>query len=458
MNFLFASAYLAINQNINSSIMLKPKELLKEVLISGSPNPSSKCTERGPKAFHPPIETHWQLPPVKEKRPRGIMKLLSQPFKYRWRSQSQKWLLEGTHNPKDDKIVDAFRELLFLEGHLSEKHLDYHTLLRFLRMRDYDLMKAKDMFVQYVKWREEMRIDTILQEFSFEECEEVKKCYPHGYHGVDRCGRPVYIESIGMADLDMFLRVTTIERFVKHHICEQEKTLSWRYPACSLAAKKHIASTISILDVKDVGMNHFSKPARYLFMEIQKIDSCYYPETLHLLFIVNAGPGFRVLWKVIKAFLDARTLAKIIVLGSDYKRSLIEAIDPSNLPSFLGGDCTCCDTGGCLFSDKGPWNDPEITATLEAMLYTEEGEQRNCSSEKSAFGHNQNSEFEDSSPTNEIARDSRKYVDGHFFQKLQAFEPVIEDAKEKIKMLETALEDAKLVLKGLSQHMEELKR
>ncbi|XP_042052877.1 phosphatidylinositol/phosphatidylcholine transfer protein SFH12-like isoform X4 [Salvia splendens] len=349
--------------------MLKPKELLKEVLISGSANPSSKCTKTGPKTFHPPIETHWQLPPVKEQRPRGIMKLLSQPFKFRWRSQSQKLLLEGTHNPKDDKIVDAFRELLFLEGHLSEKHLDYHTLLRFLRMRDYDLMKAKDMFVQYVKWREEMRIDTILQ-----------------------------------------------------------------------------------------GMNHFSNPARYLFMEIQKIDSCYYPETLHLLFIVNAGPGFRVLWKVIKAFLDARTLAKIIVLGSDYKRSLIEAIDPSNLPSFLGGDCTFCDTGGCLFSDKGPWNDPEITATLEAMLYTEEGEQGKCSSEKSAFDHNQNSGFEDASPTNEIARDSRKYVDEHFFQKLQAFEPMIQDAKQKIKMLETAMEDAKLVLKGLSQHMEELKR
>lgn len=90
------------------------------------------------------------------------------------------------------------------------------------------------------------------QEFKFEEYQEVKKCYPHGFHGVDRYGRPVYIERIGMVDLDTFLRVTTIERFVKHHICEQEKTLNWRYPACSLAAKKHIASTISILDVKDV--------------------------------------------------------------------------------------------------------------------------------------------------------------------------------------------------------------
>ncbi|KAH6799897.1 Sec14p-like phosphatidylinositol transfer family protein, partial [Perilla frutescens var. hirtella] len=441
--------------------MQKPKELLKEVFISAgaersqspSPPPSRSGKKRQPpKSIHPPIETHWHLPPIKEQRRpsgagAGVMKILSLPFKYRCRSQSKTMIMEGTHNPKDEKIVDEFREMLFLEGYLSEKHLDYHTLLRFLRMRDYDIMKAKEMFVQYIKWREELRVDRMLQEFKFEECEEVKKCYPHGFHGVDRYGRPVYIERIGMVDLDMFLRVTTIERFVKHHICEQEKTLNWRYPACSLAAKTHIASTISILDVKDVGMNHFSKPARYLFMEIQKIDSNYYPETLHLLFIVNAGPGFRVLWKVIKAFLDARTLAKIRVLGSDYKRSLIEAIDPSNLPSFLGGECTCCEAGGCVFSDRGPWNDPEITQTLEAMLYTEddeEGGQRKCCSDKKSvlFGDNENDRFEDAC---EMSPTDGKYIDKHMLlQKIQAFEPLIEAAKEKIKMLETALNDTKL--------------
>eukprot|EP01018_Ginkgo_biloba_P006835 Gb_26644 [translate_table: standard] len=93
---------------------------------------------------------------------------------------------------------------------------------------------------------------------------------------------------------------------------------------------------------------------------MQNIDGENYPETLHSLLIVNAGSGFKILWNTIKGFLDPRTTSKIHVLGSKDQNKLLEIIDASQLPEFLGGTCTCAGQGGCLFSDKGPWKDVEI--------------------------------------------------------------------------------------------------
>lgn len=80
----------------------------------------------------------------------------------------------------------------------------------------------------------------------------MKKHYPHGFHKVDRNGRPIYIERLGMVDLTAFMKATTIERYVKYHIKELEKTLSLRYPACSIASAKHVSSTTTILDVSGI--------------------------------------------------------------------------------------------------------------------------------------------------------------------------------------------------------------
>ncbi|CAL9760315.1 unnamed protein product [Musa acuminata subsp. burmannicoides] len=317
-----------------------------------------------------PLEAHWHFLelPKKKKKPtlaskmsfRSLQKSLTKITK----SDTFRTIFQGVRDPEEVKQVQSLRDLLASTGQLPEKHDDYHTLLRFLRMRNFDLAQTRIMFVNMLKWREDNRVDVIAREFEFEEYDAVQQCYPRGYHGVDNVGRPLYIERIGSIDFNTLLTVTTVDRFVKHHIVEQEKTLNLRFPACSLAAKRHIASITAILDVEGLGIKNFSKPAREIFTEIQKIDSNYYPETLNQLYIINAGPGFKALWNILRAFLEPRTLSKVQVLGTSFISKLSEAVDLSNIPEFFGGKCKCVEHGGCLRKDKGPWTDPEIKSEL----------------------------------------------------------------------------------------------
>jgi len=79
-----------------------------------------------------------------------------------------------------------------LHGHTEVECVrlaDYHTLLRFLRARDYEVSKSCAMYVSHLNWRKENGVDSILEDFTFTERTPYLQVYPQGYFNTDKNGR-----------------------------------------------------------------------------------------------------------------------------------------------------------------------------------------------------------------------------------------------------------------------------
>ncbi|EAL92590.1 cytosolic factor, phosphatidylinositol/phosphatidylcholine transfer protein [Aspergillus fumigatus] len=273
----------------------------------------------------------------------------------------------GHTTPEQDAKVDQLRSELEQLGYTDR--LDTLTMLRFLRARKFDVAAAKAMFIDCEKWRKEFGTDDLVRTFDYKEKPQVFQYYPQYYHKTDKDGRPVYIEKLGKIDLNAMYKITTAERMLQNLVCEYEKLADPRLPACSRKAGKLLETCCSIMDLKGVGIT--SVPSVYGYVrQASAISQNYYPERLGKLYLINAPWGFSSVFNVVKGFLDPVTVQKIHVLGSNYKKELLEQIPAENLPVEFGGTCECA--GGCELSDMGPWQEPEWAKPPKWALPKEE--------------------------------------------------------------------------------------
>ncbi|KAG0276885.1 cytosolic factor, phosphatidylinositol/phosphatidylcholine transfer protein [Linnemannia exigua] len=261
----------------------------------------------------------------------------------------------GNLTAEQQHTLDEFKDLIKAEGIFVPERHDDHYVLRFLRARKFSIPNTHKMFVDCENWRKELQVDTLIDTFVFEEEEAVRNCYPRYYHNIDKAGRPIYIEHVGVIDIKTLFKVTDEERMTKQHVLSYEKLIRDRMPACSKLAGRHIEQCCTILDLKGVSLRQFANAFGFI-KRTSAIAQNYYPEMMGKMYVINAPMMFTSVWGMVKPLLDEVTVKKIVILGSSYQSTLLQDIDAANLPKVIGGTCEC--VGGCQVGEPGPWKDP----------------------------------------------------------------------------------------------------
>lgn len=236
-----------------------------------------------------------------------------------------------------------------------------HDLLRFLVARKWNVAAAVEQFQAMQKWRQQNRVERFRQNAPgpigpeaaqdaaqdprlsrqnvevFPQLRLVEQVPNEGTHiflgqtlafGFDKQGHPIQLTNGGLAGhrfLDWFRIVGGREGVLQHLIRSQELQVA-RMEESSRRLGRPITKQVVITNAGGMPMRPCPQ-AVAAFKDFLFVSSRYYPESLKVLFVVNAPMVFVALYRLIETWLDPVTAAKIQVLGTNFKPKLLEHID-----------------------------------------------------------------------------------------------------------------------------------
>ena len=162
--------------------------------------------------------------------------------------------------------------------------------------------------------------------------------YPRGYCGIDKIGRPIYIERSGQINPGKIQEIVDYETLFRSYMQSYEVLIKLHFMVCSYLKKKQVCQTFSILDMTGFSIGMMNKRVYSLVQQASKISQDFYPEQLGQLMICNSPYLFTGVWAIIKGWLDEKTREKIQIVGGGYKKKLLKYIDEDQLIEFLGGN------------------------------------------------------------------------------------------------------------------------
>lgn len=245
----------------------------------------------------------------------------------------------GDLTPLQESCLIRLRQWL-QENHKGKIPKDQHVL-RFLRARDFNLDKARELLCQSLTWRKQHQVDFLLD--TWEPPQLLQDYYSGGWHHHDRDGRPLYILRLGQMDTKGLVRALGEEVLLKQILSINEEGLR-RCEENTRVFGQPISCWTCLVDLEGLNMRHLWRPGVKALLRIIEVVEANYPETLGRLLILRAPRVFPVLWTLVSPLIDENTRKKFLVYaGNDYQGpgGLVDYIDREIIPDFLRGDCMC---------------------------------------------------------------------------------------------------------------------
>eukprot|EP00258_Populus_trichocarpa_P042324 XP_024458343.1 phosphatidylinositol/phosphatidylcholine transfer protein SFH9 isoform X2 [Populus trichocarpa] len=177
-------------------------------------------------------------------------------------------------------------------------HQGYHaeTLARFLKAREWNLIKAHKMLVDCLHWRVQNEIDNILTKpiIPADLYRAVRDSQLIGMSGYSREGLPVFAHGVGLSTFDK----ASVHYYVQSHIQINEYRDRIVLPTASKKYGRPITTCVKVLDMTGLKLSALNQI------------------------------------KVVKPLLQERTRKKVQVLSGNGRDELLKIMDAASLPHF----------------------------------------------------------------------------------------------------------------------------
>ena len=89
------------------------------------------------------------------------------------------------------------------------------------------------MFTKFMEYRQEHDADNINANWDLQKTEDILSEYAHGFFGVDKIGRPIYIDKAGCTEVKKLLAKATLDDCIKKSVHMYENMMKTKFYACS---------------------------------------------------------------------------------------------------------------------------------------------------------------------------------------------------------------------------------